>query len=42
MIIEFAGCHQTQANINNYEELTLARTITVDVISAIRNVCYTV
>ena len=29
MIIEFAGCHQPEANNNKYEELALVRTIPV-------------
>ena len=29
MIIEFAGCHQPEANNNNYDELALVRTIPV-------------
>ena len=29
MIIELAGCHQTQADNNKYEELALVRTVPV-------------
>ena len=45
LIIELADCHQPQAETNHYQELIPGVTedpyhVTVDVISAIKNVCY--